>query len=75
MTTSRETILATLHVQLVTLPAAGLRGDELPERVVDRDQRRVRSIWPGKVPPAWMRRWSRSMMRSPSKAMSSCRRC
>ena len=31
--TYRETILATLHARLSTLPAAALRGEVLPERV------------------------------------------
>ena len=33
MPTSRETILAALHTRLLALPATGLRGDVLPERV------------------------------------------
>ncbi len=33
MHTSRETILAALHVRLSALPAIALRGDVLPERV------------------------------------------
>ncbi|MFC3088129.1 acyl-CoA transferase [Tabrizicola soli] len=33
MSTPRETILATLHARLASLPATALRGDVLPERV------------------------------------------
>jgi hypothetical protein len=33
MPTSRETILATLHARLQTLPATALRGEVLPERI------------------------------------------
>ncbi len=33
MPTARETILATLHARLSTLPAMALRGEILPERV------------------------------------------
>ncbi|MBW6496510.1 MAG: hypothetical protein K0B16_18540 [Burkholderiaceae bacterium] len=33
MPTLRETILSALHARLLTLPAATLRGDVLPERV------------------------------------------
>jgi len=33
MTTTRETILAALHILLQTLPATALRGEVLPERV------------------------------------------
>ena len=33
MTTTRETILAALHVRLSGMPAIALRGDVLPERV------------------------------------------
>jgi hypothetical protein len=33
VSTSRETILASLHARLLALPAIALRGDVLPERV------------------------------------------
>jgi hypothetical protein len=33
MPTSRETILASLHARLLSLPATALRGEVLPERV------------------------------------------
>lgn len=34
MPTTRETILAALHARLSALPAATLRGEVLPERVL-----------------------------------------
>ncbi|MFN3938822.1 MAG: hypothetical protein ACK4KW_14745 [Gemmobacter sp.] len=33
MPTLRETLLAALHARISAMPAAGLRGDVLPERV------------------------------------------